>query len=186
MKTKELVEGILYMNPTLELLFRAAHITNNEDRNWKPVEHNEIGFIHKFTAPKFVVIVETQIHVFIFGDPYTDEFGNERGFHVYIIEGPNCKHTAVDKKKLIDEVKLLTSQERFLPEGYMNRIIYMDAHGLLYIFNKSDGKSNFFSKSTWTYGTDIYKVEPNNQEPMSAEKILKECYTQVEDYYRTE
>lgn len=181
MRTKDLVEGILYMNPTLRLLFEAAHIID-KDRDWKPVEHNEIGFIHKFRDPKFIVIVETQIHVLMMGDPYIDEFGNERGFHVYIIEGPNCKHTAIDKKKLIEEVKAITNQERFLPEGYMNRIIYMDTNNVC-IFNKMDGKNNLFGKSKWSLGSNIYDVSIPSYDT-SADVILRQCYEQVEEYYK--
>ena len=49
MKTKFLVEGLLYMNPALEIFFRAAHIINDTDRKWQPVAHEEIGFIHKLS-----------------------------------------------------------------------------------------------------------------------------------------
>ncbi len=178
MKTKLLVEGLLYMNPALEIFFRAAHIINDKDRNWKPVEHNEIGFIHKFMNPKFLVIVENQIHVFLFGDPYIDEFGKERGFHVYVIDGFNCKHTAVDKKKLIEEIKFITSQERFLPDECMNRIIYMDNKSV-YIFNKITGKK-LFGKSTWSTGTDIYNAGAVSYET-SADEIIKECYKHIEE-----
>jgi hypothetical protein len=116
MKTKDLVEGLLYINPRLERYFKAANIISKE-RNWKPVQHNEIGFINKFKDPKFIVVVETQIHVFLFGDPYIDEYGSEKGFHVYMIEGFNCKHTAVNRNRLIGEIKAITTEERFLPEG---------------------------------------------------------------------
>lgn len=178
MKTKELVEGILYLNPSLEILFRAAQIISKE-RDWKPVEHNEIGFIHKFTNPKFIVIVETQIHVFMIGDPYLDEYGNNHGFHVYIIEGYNCKHTAIDRNKLIGEVKAITNQERFLPEGYMRRIVYLDCNNV-FVFNKIDGRDNLFGKSTWTMGIDIYDTSVTTY-ITNADSILKECYKQIEE-----
>lgn len=178
MKTKFLVEGLLYMNPALEIFFRAAHIINDTDRKWQPVAHEEIGFIHKFQNPKFLVIIDNQIHVFLFGDPYVDEFGKERGFHVFVIDGYNCKHTALDKKKLIEEIKFLVNQEKFLPEEYMNRIIYMD-NNEVYIFNKIGGKK-LFSKSTWSIGTDIYSVDALTYET-SADEIIKECYKHIEE-----
>lgn len=184
MKTKDLVEGILFMNPALEIFFKAAHIIDHKDesRDWKPVEHKEIGFINKFTNPKFIVIVETQIHVFMIGDPYTDEYGNGKGFHVYIIEGFNCKHTAIDKNKLLGEVKNRTKEDRFLPDGYMKRIIYMDTKSV-YIFNKIDGKSSLFGKATWSMGTNVYNVDVPAY-TTSAETILKQCYDTVEEYYK--
>lgn len=185
METKALVEGILYMQPDLELLFRAAHIIDprDEKRNWKPVEHNEIGFINKFTNPRLIVIIETQIHVFLVGDPYIDEYGNEKGFHVYIIEGFNCKHTAIDKNRLIGEVKSRTNDvDRFLPEGYMRRIVYMD-RGNVYIFNKMDGKNNLFGKSKWSMGTNVYSVDVPSYDT-TADAILRQCYEHIEEYYK--
>jgi len=182
MKTKDLVEGLLYLNPSLEIFFKAAHIIS-KDRDWKPVQHNEIGFIHKFTNPKFIVVVETQIHVFLFGDPYIDEYGNQKGFHVYMIEGFNCKHTAVDKNRLIGEIKAITTEERFLPEGYMKRIIYMDMSNV-FIFNKMDGRDSLFGKSTWSMGTNIYNVGVPTYKT-SAKDILHQCYEQIEEYYKS-
>lgn len=184
MNTKDLVEGLLYIKPDLELYFRAAQLIDSldEKRNWKPVEHNEIGFINKFTNPKFIVIIETQIHVFIIGDPYVDEFGKDRGFHVYIVEGFNCKHTAIDKNRLIGEVKNRTSEDRFLPEGYMKRILYMDSNSI-YVWNRIDGKNSLFGKTKWSVGTDVYNVNVPAYET-SADTILKECYKEIEDQYK--
>lgn len=178
MKTKDLVEGLLYLNPSLEIFFKAANIIA-KDRNWKPVQHNEIGFIHKFVNPKFLIVVETQIHVYLFGDAYIDEYGKSKGFHVYTIDGFNCKHTAFDCKKLLDEIRRTVRSERFLPEGYMYRIIYMDNNNV-YIFNKIDGKNNLFGKAPWSIGTNMYDIEVPTYET-TADNIIKECYKHIEE-----
>lgn len=171
--TKELVEGLLYLNPKTELFFRAAKIID-KDRNWKPKEHDEIYEINKFKNPKFLVIVETQIHVIIFGDAIPID---NKIRHIYIVEGFNCKHTLVDKNNLIDLVKEMVNENRFLPEEYMHRILYMD-NNQVYIFNKLDKTKNFFAKSVWSLGTDIYAMNVPTVET-KADEIIRQAYDTV-------
>lgn len=172
-KTKELVEGILYLCPSSEIFFRAAKIISKE-RNWKAKPHPEIYEINKFSNPKFLVIVETQIHVIVFGDPINVD---NKVRHIYIIEGFNARHTLTNMNNLIDTIKEMVTEDRFLPTEYMHRIIYMDRKQV-YVCNKISKSKNFFSKSQWSLGTDIYG-QHNPVIETTAYEIIKQAYDSV-------
>ena len=57
MTTEQVVEAVLNINPYTENLFRAAHIINDTDRNWKAKAHPEYKFLKYFFDPKFIIII---------------------------------------------------------------------------------------------------------------------------------
>ena len=170
MTTKEIVEAILYLNPSTEKYFKASHIISKE-RNWKAFAHPEFPFINNFKDPKFIVIISKQIHVYLIGDLIQG-----KRYNVINIEGFSADHLSITKGVLTDIIKKTVSEKLFLPDNYQDRIIYMH-DGELYIFNRLDTKGNIFSKSKWSLGTDIYSADVKTYET-NARDILKAIYSE--------
>lgn len=175
MTAQDVTEAILSINPSVEPLFRAAHVIS-EERRYGPKAHPEYPFLKYFFDPKFLVIISKQIHVYIIGD-------NDKGkkYHILNIEGYHADHLIINPKELTDLIKETVTAKLFLPNNFYDRIIYMHNEEL-FIFNRVTALNcNMFTpKSKWTLGADsIYDVdyESNYKERnTSAAEILKEIY----------
>lgn len=168
MTAKDVVEALLYINPDTYNSFRAAHIINDLDRNWKAKEHSEYPFISKFTNPYFLIIIEKQIHVYIIGEKF-----KEKSYNILNIEGYNADHMIMTKGELIDNISKTIKEKVYLPPNFSERIIFIK-NNKLFVFNKVTFKGNIFSKAAyWSIGTDIYSVD-NPTYKLSAYDILKE------------
>lgn len=185
MTTEQVVEAILNINPYTEPQFRAAHIINDGDRNWKPKAHPEYPFLKYFFDPKFIVIISKQIHVYLVGDK-----DKGRTFHIINIEGYHSDHMVMALGDLTKLIKDSVSEKLFLPNNMYDRIIYM--HGEeLFIFNRVTALNcnMFTSKSKWTFGTTadtIYNVDYEakiSEKNTSAYKILEQIYDTIDPGY---
>ena len=172
MTTKDIVEAILYLNPETERYFRACHILD-ENRVWKPYAHPEYPFIDAFKDPRFLVIVSTQIHLYLIGD----ESDKKRSYHIINIEGFHADHMICSKSELTANIKKMATEKLFLPKTFRERIIYMHHEGL-FIFNKVSEKGNLFSKNAeWSVGTDIYSADAKTYKT-TIQEILKAIYSE--------
>ena len=172
MTTKEIVEGILYLNPDTEKYFKAAHIIS-EERNWNAKAHPEFPFIQSFKDPRFIVIIANQIHLYLIGD-----IAKGKSYNVLNIEGHTANHLTVSKGQLTNIIKETVNEKLYLPRNNKDRVIYM-FHEELFIFNRMDDKkcSLFGGKSRWTTGVDIYDANIKSYKS-SIQEILKAIYSE--------
>jgi len=170
MTTKDVVEAILYLNPETEKFFRACHLLD-DNRAWKPYAHPEYPFIDAFKDPRFLVIISTQIHIYLIGG----ESDKKRSYHIINIEGFHADHMICSKSELTSTIKKVVTEKLFLPRNFYDRIIYMYHEGL-FIFNKVNDKGNLFSKNAeWSMGVDIYSADARTYKT-TANDILKAIY----------
>lgn len=170
MTTKDVVEAILYLNPETEKFFRACHLLD-ANRAWKPYAHPEYPFIDAFKDPRFLVIISTQIHIYLIGG----ESDKKRSYHIINIEGFHADHMICSKSELTSTIKKVVTEKLFLPRNFYDRIIYMYHEGL-FIFNKVNDKGNLFSKNAeWSMGVDIYSADARTYKT-TANDILKAIY----------
>lgn len=178
MTTKDIVEAILYLNPDTEKLFRASHIIS-EERNWKAKPHPEYPFINAFKDPRFLVIISTQIHVYLIGDTVKAK-GRGSVYNILNLEGFTANHYTLGKTDLTKEIKKSLNEPLYLPHNTMDRIIYMYKEEL-FIFNrlemKNTNKYKFFGKWLVTMGTNIYDAS-NKTYITTADEILKNIYSE--------
>lgn len=183
MTAKEITEAILYLNPNTYKLFRAAHILNDSDRNWKPKEHNEYPFISAFKNPKFLVIINLQIHVYIIGDVVNTDINKKfKSYHIIDIEGFSANHMTRKKSELTDMIKSYIKEKKFMPDQFYDRIIYMKPGSKPYVYNRINVKGDMFSsKAQWTFGVNIYDasrkpLQYQDGKYITANDILKNIY----------
>ena len=169
MTTKEITEAILYLNPDTYKHFRAAHIINDSDRQYKPIAHPEYPFINAFKDPRFLIVISKQIHVYIIG-----EKSKGKRYNIINIEGFSADHMTLTKSLLTNLIKTTVSEKLFLPYSYQDRIIYMYREEL-FIFNRQDIKGTIFSKSEWSLGINIYDASIKTYKT-NAWEILKAIY----------
>lgn len=173
MTTKDITEGILYLtNNEAMSMFRASHIIDDKARNWQAREHKEFPCLNDFYDPKFIVIISTQIHIFIFGT-YT----KNRNINVLNVEGYNVTHCTLNKGTFFDRIKEIMADREYLPTPYIERIIAMNMKGETYVFNKMEVRKNFFTKSYWSVGVDYYDVAKiQTKQKYTATDVLNELY----------
>lgn len=148
MTTKDVVEALLFLNPESRPILTAAHILS-EKNNWQAKEHPELTFMRYFKDPRYLWIIESQIHVYIIGDPVAKNM-----YNILNIEGYDVDHLLISKQQLREEIKSAVSEPRFLPDPGFKRFIFSNGK-MLYIFNRFDEKK-FVARSKWTIGTNIY------------------------------
>lgn len=152
MNTKSIVEAMLFQSPETEKFFKAAHIISRE-RNWKAKKHDEFYFLNKFSNPRFIVVINNLVHVYIIGDE-----SHKKNYNIINIEGFTANHLVITKGELIKLIKDTVSEKLFLPNNHSNRIVYMYQE-VLFIFNQVDStQKGMFSTSQWSLGTNIYEV----------------------------
>ena len=171
MTTKDVVEGLLYVCPKAAVPLWVANVISDE-RFWGAVEHKELTFMRYFLDPRFLIIVESQIHVYIIGDPVA-----KNAYNIINIEGFHVDHFVISKQQLREEIKSAVSEPRFLPDAYVKRIIFMHDQDL-YVFNRFDDKK-LLSKTQWTIGTDIYDA---NAKGYSIS--INDLFREIEDEFK--
>lgn len=185
MTTEQVVEAVLNINPYTENLFRAAHIINDTDRNWKAKAHPEYKFLKYFFDPKFIIIISKQIHVYLVGDK-----DKGKTYHIINIEGYHADHMIIALGELTKVIKKTVSSKLYIPDNFYDRIIYV-TNEELFIFNRVTALNcnMFTSKSKWTFGISadtIYDVayEDNiSEKNTSATQILEQIYDTIEPGY---
>lgn len=183
MKTKDIVEGILYVsgnNPLVRKCFELCHILNESDRNWESVPHLELFYLDNFKFPKFLMIVDKQIQVYVIGD-----LSKGRAYNIIKIEGFTSTHCTISKGDLKNQISADSKEAKqlYLPDAFSQRIVFIKPDYInksltednLFIFNRLSSSGSIFAKSTWSLGLDVYSVEPVEYET-DANEILKAIY----------
>lgn len=183
MRTKTLVEGILYVSGNNHLVrqcFEICHVINDTDRNWQSKPHIELFYLDYFKRPYFLMIVDKQLHVYIIGDE-----AKGRSYNIINIEGYSGNHMTMAKgalKKMIYD-DAVAEKDLYLPPSFSQRIIFIkpsyDKGQILdediYAFNRQEIKGHLFYKSTWSIGPDIYSVSQPEYET-NAHEILNAIF----------
>lgn len=187
MKTKTIVEGILYAsgnNPIVRTCFEICHVINEKDRNWESRPHVELFYLDNFKTPSFLMIVDKQLHVYIIGDK-----AKGRTYNIINIEGFFAEHYTMSKtnlrSKIYQEAKD-SAKNLYLPECLCQRIIFINPNYKtnilkeedIYIFNRQGIKGTLFTKSTWSIGIDMYSVNQPEYETTAGD-ILKAIFTEI-------
>lgn len=175
MTTQDVVEALLNLDIKLKDSLRAAHVLNDFDRNWGPKQHPELNYIIKhFLDPHIIVVISTQIHVYIIG-----EKEKRSSYFMINIEGFNSDFMVMKKNELTKLIKDTISKDLFIPKSYCERLIYMDKKNT-YIFNRQSIKGTLFTRSEWTMGTDIYDMEIS---PLMKDKKLIDANQILNAFY---
>lgn len=171
------------MTPYRELsreCLTAAHVLNNHDRNWQPVQHPEFYFLDSFKHCLYIVAIDVQVHVYMIGDR-----AKGRTYDVLNIEGNSCQHLTLSKGDIIQHIRntIELAGEEYLPDKFMQRLIFMQPdyiNGICEytIFNKEAFSSQMFRRAEWTLGTNIYKVEQRSYKTKAAD-ILRNMLAEV-------
>ncbi len=163
MKTRDICEALL-TTPNAEVVKEALtllHILNDDDRNYQPKVHSEYVFMEDFEEPIFVAIADKQWRVYVIGSTK-----NCRRKSILEIDGFTVSHLQMSITALKDRIyeSSVETRKLFLPEGDQQRVICIQPNYEeqriddedIFIFNKVRYTNNFYSKSTWTIGVDIY------------------------------
>ena len=179
MTTQTITEALLYQCPDTYDIFYAMHVINKDDRNYTAQAHPEFDFIIKhFKDPKFIGIIDTQIHIYIIG-----EEEKKKGYHIINIEGFHVDYFVKSRTELSLHIKDQLKQSHFLPNNFYDRIIYFHKDEV-YVFNKVTAlqKDIFTTTAKWSVGAAaIYDVEFESKIPpknMTAYDILNEIYAE--------
>lgn len=181
MKTKTLVEGILYVsgnNPIVRSAFEICHILNKTDRNWKSEPHIELFYLDYFKRPYFLMVIDKQLHVYVIGDK-----AKGQTYNIICIEGFNADHYTISKGELRDKIyrDAKESLNLYLPDGFNQRIIFIKpdyenqslSDDDIFCFNRQSNTGHLFFQAMWSLGPNVYSVTQPEYET-SASEILKE------------
>ena len=185
MRTKTVVEGILYVSGNNRLVrnaFEICHIINETDRNWQSKPHIELFYLDNFKRPYFLMVVDKQLHVYVIGDK-----AKGKTYNIIGIEGFSAEHYTMSKGDLRNKIyqDAKESRQLYLPEGFNQRIIFVkpdyDMHSLsdkdIYCFNRQSISGTLFSKSTWSIGPNVYSVTQPEYNT-TASSILQAIFTE--------
>ena len=181
MKTKEIVEALLFNIPNIEEKLRIGRVLNDSDRNWQPVEHKEFHFIDNFINNRFLIIVDKRIHIFIIGD-----IARSKSYNILSINGNTTELLTLNKQLLLKHIKnsILSTEEEFLPQGLTQKIIFIDnkepLEDNIFIFEKTNYEDKLYKKSTWFLGNNNYKLGENEYETTTKE-ILLNCLKELDE-----
>lgn len=167
MLTKSIVEGILYAsggNPIVRECFELCHIINKTDRNWQSIPHLELFYMDYFKRPRFLMVVDKLVHLYIIGD-------KSKGvtYNIICIDGFNAEHLTIPKGALKQRI-LSDSKETkalYLPENFNQRIVWINPDytnntlpdSCITIFNKTSSRGTIFDKNIKvSLGVDIYSA----------------------------
>ena len=183
MLTKHIVEGLLYVSGGNELVrhcFELCHILNKTDRNWESKPHLELFYLDNFKYPKFLMIIDKQLHVYVIG-----EKAKGKTYNIIKIDGFTAEHYTINKSELKNYIVNDTKEAKklYLPDNFGQRIIFIKPDyennilpdNNLFIFNRLSSTGNIFAKSTWSLGVDIYSMDPIEYDT-DASEILKAIY----------
>lgn len=171
-------------NPVLINCLEVAKIIA-QNRRYIGIEHQELFYMDKFIKPKFLIIVDKRLHVYIIGD-------KDKGssYNLLNVEGFSTTRMVMSITKLKQEINATIQENKtlFLPDSLGQRIIYInpdyDKNILqdddIYIFNRQDHKGSFLGKSKWTIDTNLFNVyEP--EYTLTAWDILGEVFNEVRE-----
>ena len=197
MRTKEIVEGLLYEadnSAAMMKKLRICHIINDSDRNWISKGHSEFYFLENFKNPYFIEVIDKQIYVYLIGDETKG-----KNYSILSIEGNTTSLLTMSKSALIDHIKesLKECRNQFLPSGLSQRIIFIgktsgdkvtendldidgDGNDDIFIFNRQAQDDNILKKSKWSLGTDIYSAA-QPEYTTSALEIIRECLKELDE-----
>ena len=162
MTTRDVIEELLYMCPhTYKTLWELKVLS--KERNWSARHHEELTFMRYFQNPMFLEIIESQMHIYIIGDPLGKNL-----YNILEIEGFAVDHLIISKQQLLEEIKTTVSEPRFMADPYVKRVIFIkylpDGRTDSYIFNRFDDKKFLSTKSSWSLGVDIYDADAKTYE----------------------
>lgn len=156
MRTKDAIEGLLYVNGNHENIRKCVELCHLD--KWESKPHLELFFIDKFKFPKFLMIVDKLVHVYVIGDK-----DKNRAYNILKIDGFNAQHMLLTKSEIRVNIKEDSEidDELYLPDAMLKRIIYIEPSfdGVsVVVFNKHDLKK-LWTTGDWTIGTDCYSAD---------------------------
>ena len=169
MTTKDVIEALLSICPNSHKYLKAMHIINDTDRNWQARRHDEYPFISAFSNPKFLSVINKQIHIYIIGDTF-----KKRNYNILNIEGFSANHMILSKGELKNHIKENVKEKVFLPDNGNERIIFISDDNM-YIFNRMGFKRDMYAKAEWTFGTDIYSMDVPKYNTSATEILNNIC-----------
>lgn len=171
MTTQDIVEALLFINPSARKYLTSAHVISRE-RNWQPKQHDEFIFMKHFTDPKYLVFIDEQVHVYIIGAKE-----NKRLYNVLNIEGFSVDHYVLTKSDLREMIKNTLKETQYLPLG--NKRIYFMYKDEIYVFNRLDNKKFLSKANNWTIGAKSIYDPSCPKYSFSFDQVM----TAIEDSY---
>ena len=186
MQTKKVVEGLLFSCPTvMQECLELLHIITDE-RDYKPIKHDEYYFLKYFTHPYFIAIADKQWYVYIIG-----ECGKHNRYEILEINGFNTTHISMARTAFNAMLYKKAKQARtlFLPNSSWQRVIFLKPDWRLnkleeyYIFNRLSNKGTLFTKADWNIaGANMYDMQLPTYE-ISMHNILVNIFEDIDEGY---
>jgi hypothetical protein len=183
-KTKDVIEGLLYVSGNNQLVKQALELSHilSDDRDWENVPHLELFYLDRFKSPTFLCVVDKIYRVYIIGE-------REKGqsYNVLEIDGMTTTHLTISKgelkKRMLQVAK--ETKELYLPDTFAQRLIYIKPDYLsgriadedIYIFNRLEDTGTLFTPSKWSIGVDIYSTG-NKEFKTSGNDIIKAIFAE--------
>lgn len=177
MRTRDVIEGLLYVNGNNENVKKCLELCHLN--KWESEPHLELFFLDKFKFPTFLVIIDKLMHIYIIG-----EKDKARTYNVLKIDGFNAQHTLLTKSEIRTAIKedSETDEELYLPDAMIKRIIYLQSELDNYdvvIFNRHDLKK-LWTTGEWSIGVDIYSAK-NSRYTLHPYNILQNMLSELDD-----
>lgn len=123
LKTNEVIEYLLYYRANKESIRECLEIAKLDlDFPLIPKPHLELEFIERFKNPKFLIIVDKLMYVYIFGEKsgsnihYLEIIGNETTYNIQRVESVRKRIL----KRLREDFYL------YLPLSFYRKVIYIE------------------------------------------------------------
>lgn len=126
LKTSDVIEYLLYYRANMDSLRDCLEIAKlNIDIPLTPKPHLELEFIERFKKPKFLILVDKLLYVYIFGESdkskvhYLEIVGNETHYKTQRVE--------TIRKEILK--KLREDFQLYLPLSFYRKVIYIHPKG---------------------------------------------------------
>ena len=184
MRTKDVIEGLLYVSGNSEAVRNALELSHilSEERQWVATPHLELFYLDRFKRPTFLCVVDKIYRVYIIGE-------REKGqsYNVLEVDGFTTTHLTISKGELKKRMLQVAKETRdqYLPDTFSQRLIYIKPNYTfgtisdedIYIFNRLEDTGTLFTPSKWSMGIDIYSTE-NREYKTSGNGIVKAIFTE--------
>lgn len=174
MLTKDIIEGLLYVNPSLYLPLYSLNVIS-DDRVVSPKQHPEYEkFLSQFTSPIFFTTINLTEQVLIV---QINKEGKRSKTAVLIINGNNTEFQMKTKEFIYRQLTYHLIAKDFLPEAFCRKLVCITD----YSNGELDGIClSEYKKNAWTFD-DPMKIELNKKVKIAAGKEL--CRSVVNEIF---
>lgn len=177
----EFLQYLLYYTGENPKIVESLEISKliNVDRKILPKFNAEIDFIEKFKFPKFLIIVDKLIHVYLIGEEI-----NKMKAHVVEIIGHDLNKYEVSTAELIKIIRknLNNDKDLYLPMSFYRKVIFISPNystrteltdDEVTVFSKNDVVRNFMDLGSWSAKIEDYSLDDREDFKAHTVEILR-------------